>query len=174
MRAAGPPDPGLSGAGAGRTRSSSLRAPIWTARSRRRCAARSVLSTGQACQSIERIYVARKLYPAFLDRLVSAAEAVRFNWPDINSGRARPDDLCPARRRLSQASWKTRWRARVRKSSTGGKNRAPMVGGYWIAPTVSPGGDVTHDMAIIREENVRPRPARNAFDSVEEAVPPRQ
>jgi hypothetical protein len=46
----------------------------------------SVAATGQACQSIERIYVARPLYEEFVARLVRAASAVRLNWPDIASG----------------------------------------------------------------------------------------
>jgi hypothetical protein len=50
----------------------------------------SVLSTGQACQSIERIYVARSIHDAFLDRLVEKAQAARLNWPDITAGEIGP------------------------------------------------------------------------------------
>lgn len=125
----------------------------------------SVLSTGQACQSIERIYVARAIYPTFLDRLVSAAEAVRFNWPDINSGElgpmifARQADIIAAQ--LEDAV------ARGAKILTGGKIER-HGGGYWIAPTVL--ADVTHDMAVIAEETFGPILPVMAFDSVEEAV----
>lgn len=125
----------------------------------------SVLSTGQACQSIERIYVARKLYPAFLDRLVSAAKAVRFNWPDINSGELGP--MIFARQAEIIASQLEDAAARGAKILTGGKIER-HGGGYWIAPTVLT--DVTHDMAIIREETFGPVLPVMAFDSVEEAV----
>ncbi|MGY6533593.1 aldehyde dehydrogenase family protein [Glycocaulis sp.] len=125
----------------------------------------SVLSTGQACQSIERIYVARKLYPAFLDRLVGAAEAVRFNWPDINSGELGP--MIFARQAEIIASQLEDAAARGAKILTGGKIER-HGGGYWIAPTVLT--DVTHDMAITREETFGPVLPVMAFDSVDEAV----
>ncbi|MCC5980915.1 MAG: aldehyde dehydrogenase family protein [Oceanicaulis sp.] len=125
----------------------------------------SVLSTGQACQSIERIYVARAIYPDFLDRLVTAAEAVRFNWPDINSGELGP--MIFARQADIIAGQLEDAVARGAKVLTGGKIDR-HGGGYWIAPTVLT--DVTHDMAIIRDETFGPILPVMAFDSVEEAV----
>ena len=50
----------------------------------------SVLSTGQACQSIERIYVHRAAHSAFLQRLVEKSQAARLNWPDISAGEIGP------------------------------------------------------------------------------------
>ena len=125
----------------------------------------SVLSTGQACQSIERIYVARAIYPAFLARLVSAAEAVRFNWPDINSGELGP--MIFARQADIIAGQLEDAVARGAKVLTGGKIER-HGGGYWIAPTILT--DVTHDMAVIREETFGPILPVMAFDSVDEAV----
>ena len=46
----------------------------------------SVVNNGQACQSIERIYVAREIAEPFLAALAEKAKAVRFNHPDIDSG----------------------------------------------------------------------------------------
>ena len=51
----------------------------------------SVLSTGQACQSIERIYVARDIHDAFLDRLATKAKQVELNWPSIDHGHIGPN-----------------------------------------------------------------------------------
>ncbi|MEE4208142.1 MAG: aldehyde dehydrogenase family protein, partial [Parvularcula sp.] len=50
----------------------------------------SVLATGQACQSIERIYVHRDLHDRFLRRLTEKAEATELNWPEIGSGQIGP------------------------------------------------------------------------------------
>ncbi|MCX7267181.1 MAG: aldehyde dehydrogenase family protein [Sphingomonadales bacterium] len=46
----------------------------------------SVINSGQACQSIERVYVAREIAEPFLVMLAEMAAAVRLNYPDINSG----------------------------------------------------------------------------------------
>ena len=46
----------------------------------------SVLNTGQACQSIERVLVARAVAEPFVAALVAAARAVRLNHPDIGHG----------------------------------------------------------------------------------------
>lgn len=125
----------------------------------------SVLSTGQACQSIERIYVARKLYPAFLERLADAAKAVRFNWPDINVGELGP--MIFARQAQIIASQLEDALVKGAKILTGGKIER-HGGGYWIAPTVLT--DVTHDMAVMTEETFGPVLPVMAFDSVDEAV----
>jgi acyl-CoA reductase-like NAD-dependent aldehyde dehydrogenase len=46
----------------------------------------SVINSGQACQSIERVYVAREISDPFLAALAEKANAVRLNYPDINDG----------------------------------------------------------------------------------------
>ena len=46
----------------------------------------SVLATGQACQSLERVYVQDTVYDAFVARLVEKARAVPLNYPDIHQG----------------------------------------------------------------------------------------
>ena len=50
----------------------------------------SVQATGQACQSLERVYVDERLLPAFLARLVARAEAVALNYPDSHRGQVGP------------------------------------------------------------------------------------
>lgn len=125
----------------------------------------SVLSTGQACQSIERVYVARKLYPVFLERLVEAAKAVRFNWPDINIGELGP--MIFARQAEIIAGQLEDAVAKGAKVLTGGTVQR-HGGGYWIAPTVL--SDVTHEMAVMRDETFGPVLPVMAFDRVDEAV----
>jgi len=50
----------------------------------------SVVNTGQACQSIERVYVAREIAGPFLAALVEQARAVRLNAEDIRRGDVGP------------------------------------------------------------------------------------
>lgn len=125
----------------------------------------SVLSTGQACQSIERIYVARPLHDRFLARLVEAARAVRFNWPDINAGEIGP--MIFARQAQIIASQLEDAVSKGAAVLTGGVVER-HDGGYWIAPTVL--GNVTHDMSVITDETFGPVLPVMAFDTVEEAV----
>ena len=50
----------------------------------------SVLATGQACQSLERVYVDRRIYQPFVDQLVAKARKVELNWPDLHAGHIGP------------------------------------------------------------------------------------
>ena len=111
----------------------------------------SVQATGQACQSLERVYVHESLYQPFVDALVERANAVELNYPDIGKGHIGPlifhrqadiiadhlqDAVTPgcegAVRRSDRNAW---WRR-------------------WIRPTVVV--DVNHDMKLIREETFGP------------------
>nr|WP_070959095.1 aldehyde dehydrogenase family protein [Hyphomonas sp. Mor2] len=125
----------------------------------------SVLSTGQACQSIERIYVARSIHDAFLTRLAEKAEAVRLNWPDISAGEIGPiifaNQADILQRHIDDAVEKG---ARV---LTGGTVET-HGGGRWLRPTVL--SDVTHDMAVMREETFGPILPVMAFDSKADAI----
>ncbi|MFQ3665069.1 MAG: aldehyde dehydrogenase family protein [Sphingomonadaceae bacterium] len=125
----------------------------------------SCRATGQACQSIERIYVARSLHDAFLDPLVEQAEAVRLNWPDIAEG-----DIGPfifARQAEIVAAQLADAVAQGARVLTGGRIET-HGGGLWLRPTVL--ADVTHAMAVMREETFGPVMPVMAFDTVDEAV----
>jgi acyl-CoA reductase-like NAD-dependent aldehyde dehydrogenase len=125
----------------------------------------SVLSTGQACQSIERIYVAHSLYEPFVEALVSAAQVCRLNWPDISVGDIGPIIFSKQaevlRRHIDDAVAKG---ARVR---CGGVIET-HGGGRWLRPTVLTGVD--HNMAVMREETFGPIMPVMSFQSVEHAV----
>lgn len=125
----------------------------------------SVLSTGQACQSIERIYVARSLYDAFLNRLVEAAEAVRLNWPDIDAGEIGP--LIFARQADIIAGQIADARSKGACIHTGGEIET-HGGGKWLRPTVISGVD--HSMTVMTQETFGPVLPVMAFDTIEEAV----
>lgn len=125
----------------------------------------SVLSTGQACQSIERIYVARSLHERFVEALVDAAQACRLNWPEIGVGEIGPIIFARQaeilQRHIDDAVAKG---ARVRC----GGGVETHGGGLWLRPTVLTGVD--HTMAVMREETFGPIMPVMPFDAVEEAV----
>lgn len=125
----------------------------------------SVLATGQACQSIERIYVAREVYAAFVDRLVAAAQAARLNWPDIAHGDIGP--LIFARQADVIADHLADAFAKGARALTGGQIER-HGGGFWVRPTVLV--DVTHTMRVMSEETFGPILPVMAFDSEDEAV----
>ena len=125
----------------------------------------SVLSTGQACQSIERIYVERPLYKTLVKRLVEKAAAVQLNWPDINAGEVGP--IIFAQQADILAGQIHDAVSRGARVLTGGEIEH-HGGGLWLRPTVL--ADVTHDMAVMREETFGPIMPVMAFDTVDEAV----
>jgi succinate-semialdehyde dehydrogenase / glutarate-semialdehyde dehydrogenase len=125
----------------------------------------SVLATGQACQSIERIYVHRRLHDAFLSRLTEKAAAARLNWPDIDAGEIGP--IIFERQAEVLAAQIADARAKGARLLTGGEIER-HGGGLWLRPTVL--ADVTHEMAVMREETFGPVMPVMAFDSVDEAV----
>jgi acyl-CoA reductase-like NAD-dependent aldehyde dehydrogenase len=125
----------------------------------------SVLSTGQACQSIERIYVARPIHDAFLGRLVQKAEAARLNWPDIAAGEIGP--IIFDRQVDTLSAQIADAKAKGASVLTGGEIQT-HGGGRWLRPTVLAG--VTSDMAVMRDETFGPILPVVGFDTVEEAV----
>jgi acyl-CoA reductase-like NAD-dependent aldehyde dehydrogenase len=125
----------------------------------------SCRATGQACQSIERVYVAAPLMDAFLAALLPMAATVRPNAPDIGSGDLGPFIFGPqaaiVEAHLADAVAKG---ATIR---TGGRIEA-VGGGRWLMPTVVTG--VTHAMALMREETFGPVIPVMPFETEDEAV----
>jgi acyl-CoA reductase-like NAD-dependent aldehyde dehydrogenase len=125
----------------------------------------SVQATGQACQSLERVYVDRRLLPAFLDRLVARAEAVTLNYPDSHRGQVGP--LIFARQAEIIAAQLADAVSKGARILTGGtiENHG---GGAWLRPTVVTG--VSHDMALMTEETFGPVMPVLAYQGIDEAV----
>ncbi len=124
----------------------------------------SVLATGQACQSIERVYVARAIAAPFLEALVRQAAMVRINWPTLDVGDIGPFiDGRQAGIVQAQIDDAVAKGARV---LTGGQ--VEDHGGKWLLPTVLV--DVTPDMAVMAEETFGPVIPVTVVDSVDEAV----
>jgi succinate-semialdehyde dehydrogenase / glutarate-semialdehyde dehydrogenase len=125
----------------------------------------SVLSTGQACQSIERIYVAREIFPQFIEGLTKAASQVRFNQPDIGIGELGPI-IFPKQADIL-ADQIADARAKGARVLTGGTIEHHL-GGLWLAPTVLV--DVDHSMKVMTDETFGPIMPVMAFDDVKEAI----
>ncbi|MDA5192900.1 aldehyde dehydrogenase family protein [Govanella unica] len=124
----------------------------------------SLLNNGHACLSIERVYVQAPIYDAFVALLTEKAARVRTNAANIHEGEIGPfihgpqADLVDAQ--IKDAVQKG---ARV---LTGGV--IEDHGGKWCNATVIV--DVTHDMAIMRDETFGPIMPVMKFDSIEEAI----
>jgi succinate-semialdehyde dehydrogenase / glutarate-semialdehyde dehydrogenase len=125
----------------------------------------SVVNTGQACQSIERVYVARDIAEPFIAALVDAAKAVRLNYPDIDKGDigpfifAKQADIVQAQIDDAVAGGAT--------VLTGGQVET-LGGGKYLRPTVLTG--VTPVMQIMREETFGPVIPVTVFGTVDEAI----
>jgi succinate-semialdehyde dehydrogenase / glutarate-semialdehyde dehydrogenase len=124
-----------------------------------------VLATGQACQSIERVYVAREIAEPFLKELVHAARACRLNYPDIRQGEIGPF-IFPRQAELVQAQIDDAV-AKGARVLAGGTVESHGRGRY-LLPTVIVG--VTPDMALMREETFGPVIPVTIFDQAEEAI----
>jgi len=123
------------------------------------------MASGQACLSIERIYVARPIFDTFLGLLVDKAQRIGINHPDIAQGQlgplifARQADIIDAQ--LDDAL------ARGARILCGGKSEN-LGGGRWVRATVVV--DVNHGMQLMTEETFGPVMPVMPFDGVNEAV----
>lgn len=125
----------------------------------------SVLSTGQACQSIERIYVPRSMYDDFVSRLAQKAKAARLNWPDITQGEIGP--IIFDKQADILADHIADARSKGARILTGGEIER-HGGGHWLRPTVI--ADATHDMKVVTEETFGPIMPVLPYDTVDEAI----
>ena len=124
----------------------------------------SVIATGQACQSIERVYVHRSLYAAFVAKLTVAAKAVTLNTERVDRGHLGPFiDPRQAQRVEAQVEDAV---AQGAIQHCGGLVRRD--GGNWCAPIVLTG--VNHAMRLYREETFGPVLPVMPFANDDEAV----
>lgn len=111
----------------------------------------SVTATGQACQSIERIYVHESQYNEFVAMLTDKASKTPLSYPELSDGVIGPlifdkqAEIIGAH--IADATGKGA------KIETGGEI-LHHGGGVWIEPTVL--SDVDHSMDVMREETFGP------------------
>jgi acyl-CoA reductase-like NAD-dependent aldehyde dehydrogenase/FAD/FMN-containing dehydrogenase len=125
----------------------------------------SVLATGQACQSIERIYVDHSVYDQFLNLLVRKAETVRINYPDIKSGEIGP--IIFDRQAETLHAHIEDAKSKGARVLTGGEIET-HGGGLWLRPTVI--AHVSHTMTVMRDETFGPILPVMKFTTNDEAV----
>jgi acyl-CoA reductase-like NAD-dependent aldehyde dehydrogenase len=106
-------------------------------------------NSGQACVSVERVYVEASLYDEFVEHVVEHTRALRQgSGPDADVGAMTfPPQIDVVERHLVDAQ------ARGARVLTGGR-RVPGREGLWFEPTVLV--DVDHDMLVMREETFGP------------------
>jgi acyl-CoA reductase-like NAD-dependent aldehyde dehydrogenase len=123
------------------------------------------VNAGQTCLSVERCYVHRSLYEAFLKACVEKTRKLR-----VGHGLDRDTDVGPMiherQLRIVESHLEDAV-ARGARVLIGGA-RVPELGPTFYKPTVL--ADVTHEMRIMREETFGPVLPVVAFDSDEDAV----
>ncbi len=131
-----------------------------------RAIARSAFgAAGQACQSLERAYVAREHYQPFLLALVEAAGEISLNEADLDEGHIGPLIFAQQADRIRQHLDDAL--ARGARVHCGGKIE-DHHGGKWCRPTIV--SEVNGDMLIMQEETFGPVITVSPFDSNDEAV----
>ena len=114
------------------------------------CVWGSLMNSGQACTSIERVYVEAPVYDVFVDKVVRRVKAMRQgkSADEVDIGCMTSEaQLNKVAAQVDQA------RAMGAKILTGGR-RNPGLSGYYYEPTVLV--DVDHSMSIMAEETFGP------------------
>ena len=114
------------------------------------CVWGSLMNSGQACTSVERVYVEAPVYAAFVDKVVSRVNDIRQgpSAEEVDIG------CMTSEAQLNKVATQVE-EARVKgaTSLTGGR-RNPRLPGYYYEPTVLV--DVDHSMLIMTEETFGP------------------
>ncbi|WND03495.1 aldehyde dehydrogenase family protein [Temperatibacter marinus] len=124
----------------------------------------SILNNGQACQSIERIYVDEAIYADFMEALIHKAQQVTLNSDDIHKGILGPIIFEKQAQILQDQIDDAREKGAV--IHTGG--HVENHGGSWLKPTVIT--DLTPDMLVLTEETFGPLLPVIPFNTVDEAI----
>ena len=125
----------------------------------------SVQATGQACQSIERVYVHESIAEDLINELARLADEVELNYPNIREGHIGPlifdqqADIIESH--ISDAAEKGA------KVLTGGEIET-HGGGKWIRPTVIK--DVDHSMKLMIDETFGPVIPVMTYSDINEAI----
>ncbi len=108
-------------------------------------------ATGQACQSLERIYVAEEIHDDFVDLLLKKINPLEFNNDYDKGGQLGPLIFDKQAMKIQEQIQDAKDKGATVLS--GGKIEN-LGGGLWMKPTVIV--DVTHDMTIMTEETFGP------------------
>ncbi len=125
----------------------------------------SVVATGQACQSLERVYVDAAVYDEFVKLLVAQAQQATLNYPDIHQGQIGP--LIFERQAGIIAEQLAEAVAHGAQILCGGEIET-HGGGQWLRPTVVV--NVNHSMRLLTEETFGPVIPVMPYRTLDEAV----
>jgi len=125
----------------------------------------AVTSTGQVCFSIERVYVEQDVHDRFVELLRAKAERVELNYPDPARGQIGPF-IFERQAQIVDGHIEDAL-AQGARLVTGGKSFS-LGGGLYMRPTILT--DVSHEMAIMRDETFGPVMPVMRFRTAEEAV----
>ena len=122
-------------------------------------------ATGQACQSLERIYIDENIFESFVDTLLQKAQQVGLNNDYADGGTLGP---------LIFEGQANKIKAQIEEAISlgakvlcGGKI-LNLNGGLYLEPTILV--DVNHEMRVMTEETFGPVIPVMKFTSIEEAV----
>ncbi len=125
----------------------------------------SVVSTGQSCLSIERIYVAESIFESFAQKLVEKAQRLQLAYPSVESGEIGP--IIAERQADIIAKHLLDALEKGAVVHCGGKLE-DLDGGLWCRPTVLT--QVNHSMKVMAEETFGPIMPVMPFSTIEEAI----
>lgn len=125
----------------------------------------SIINSGQACQSIERIYVARSSFDTFVEKLAAKANAVELSYPDIRKGILGPFIFGAQGEKVAAQLADAKEKGATIHSGGDVQN---LDGGLYLKPTVMTG--LTDDMTVMTDETFGPVLPVLPFDTVEEAI----
>jgi acyl-CoA reductase-like NAD-dependent aldehyde dehydrogenase len=110
----------------------------------------AMYNTGQSCCSVERIYVHEKAFAAFVEAFVKEVKGFKVGDPQADGTYIGPLARAPQVKVL-EAQVKDARKKGAKVLVGGGRPKGP---GNWFEPTVLV--DVSHDMAVMREESFGP------------------
>jgi acyl-CoA reductase-like NAD-dependent aldehyde dehydrogenase len=122
-------------------------------------------SAGQACMSLERVYVDRGIKDQFLESLTTAVEAIELNYPDLNHGHIGPLIFARQAEKIQQQLDDAKHKGAT--VHCGGEVKE-LGGGLWCLPTVV--SDIRDDMILMTEETFGPVIPVITFDTADEAI----
>lgn len=124
----------------------------------------SVQSTGQACQSLERVYVPKQHFEQFLQTSIATAESLALNYPSMDDGVIGPFIF-------EQQAYKVLEQVQDAVSLGATLHCGGEIidhGGLWMRPTVM--SAVNHEMELMQDETFGPVVPIMAYNDEDEAV----
>lgn len=122
-------------------------------------------ATGQACQSLERVYVHHEIYDSFIELLVAKATQVTTNHDYREGGNLGPLIFIGQQATITSQLKDATSKGAVIRSGGVVENHN---GGLWMKPTIVT--EVNHDMEIMTDETFGPVIGVMAYETIEEAI----